>query len=317
MTGARQHNLQNIDVAIPHAALTVVTGPSGSGKSSLAFDTLYAEGQRRYVESLSAYARQFLEQMPKPDVDRIEGLPPTIAIEQRLGTPGPRSTVATSTEIHDYLRVLFARAGTPECWICGHPIRRQSTAEIVDAVLAWPEGTRIMVLAPMVHRQRGNHAELLDHLLHEGFVRARIDGEVRLLEEVEGLAPGRAHSIDVVVDRLVVRPGGRDRLADSLETATRLSGGRVIVACREGENDWRDAPFSTALVCPRHPEATIGELSPQLFSFNAPQGACETCNGLGVTLELDPDLIVPDPNRSLEAGAIAPWCGQGRKLKAP
>ena len=314
--GARQHNLQNIDVEFPRGVLTVLTGPSGSGKSSLAFDTVYAEGQRRYVESLSAYARQFLEQLPKPDVDRIEGLPPTVAIEQRVNTAGPRSTVATTTEIHDYLRVLFARVGEPRCWVCDRPITKQSTAQMVDAVLSAPEGQRVMVLSPLIHEQRGGHQKLLERVLREGFVRARIDGQVLMIEDAEPLSPTRKHDIDMVVDRLVVKPGIAQRLADSIETAARLSGGRVIIAAQTDEGAWSDTAYSAALACPVHAEVKLDHPTPPLFSFNAPQGACEHCNGLGIRLELDPELIVPNPQVSLADGAIAAWRRQGRRLNA-
>src|SRR3990172_1371182 len=238
--GARQHNLKNIDVYAPRGALTVVTGLSGSGKSSLAFDTIYAEGQRRYVESLSPFARQFLEQMQKPDVDRIEGLSPTIAIEQRSTGAGPRSTVATSTEIHDFLRVLFARAGQPRCWICDRAIVRQSTAQIVDAVLAGPAGQRILVLSPLIVEQRGQHKAILERMAKEGFVRARIDGQVVMLEEAETLEANRRHTIEVVVDRLPIKPEIVQRLARSEELATRLSGGRGIISA-ELESGTRSA----------------------------------------------------------------------------
>ena len=228
IVGAKQHNLKSINVSIPRGAFTVITGPSGSGKSSLAFDTIYAEGQRRYVESLSAYARQFLEQMPKPDVDRMEGLPPTIAIEQRLGLPGPRSSVGTTTEIHDYLRVLFARMGEPRCWRCDRPIVKQSIASMVDAILTEPEGRRVIILAPLVRGQRGAHKAILARIIKEGFVRARIDGTVIPLEELQALSGKSRHTIEVIVDRLVVKPGIETRLADSLETAAQLSGGQVL-----------------------------------------------------------------------------------------
>ena len=268
--GARQHNLKNIDVEIPRGSLTVITGLSGSGKSSLAFDTIYAEGQRRYVESLSAYARQFLEQMQKPDVDRIEGLSPTIAIEQRATVSSPRSIVATTTEIYDYLRVLFARAGEPRCWKCNRPIVRQSTAQVVDAVLAGPQEQRIMVLAPLVQDQRGKHKTILERIAKEGFVRARVDSAVTLLEDLEPLAPNRKHSIEVVVDRLTIKPGIAQRLADSVELATNLSGGRVIVTAEISPGKWSDERYSAALGCPAHPDVRLDELSPQLFSFNSP-----------------------------------------------
>jgi len=312
--GARQHNLKSVDVEVPRGALTVITGLSGSGKSSLAFDTIYAEGQRRYVESLSTYARQFLEQLQKPDVDRIEGLPPTIAIEQRAAASSPRSTVATTTEIHDFLRVLFARAGQPRCWKCDRPIGRQSTAQVVDAVLSDPEGQRIMVLAPLVQGQRGAQKTLLERIVKEGFVRARIDGEVVLLEDVDALSPNRKHTIDVVVDRLVVRSTIAQRLADSVEIATRLSGGRVVIAAKDDSGKFKDSAYSAALSCPVHADVRLDHLSPQLFSFNSPHGACELCNGLGTTLEFDPELIIPDPNLSLRDGAIAAWRRQGKRL---
>ncbi len=314
--GARQHNLKNIDVHAPRGALTVITGISGSGKSSLAFDTIYAEGQRRYVESLSPFARQFLEQMQKPDVDRIEGLSPTIAIEQRSTGAGPRSTVATATEIHDFLRVLFARAGQPRCWICDQPIVRQSTAQMVDAVLGGPSGQRILVLSPLVVAQRGQHKAILERMAREGFVRARIDGQVVMLEEAEPLEANRRHTIEVIVDRLAIKPEITQRLADSIELATRLSGGRVIISAEVEPDSWSDQAYSAALACPVHAEVRIHELSPQLFSFNSPHGACEVCHGLGTALEFDPELVVPDPGLSLADGAIAAWRQQGRRLNA-
>ena len=314
--GARQHNLKNIDVYAPRGALTVVTGLSGSGKSSLAFDTIYAEGQRKYVESLSPYARQFLEQMQKPDVDRIEGLSPTIAIEQRSTSAGPRSTVATATDVHDFLRVLFARVGQPRCWICDRPIVRQSTSQMVDAVLAGPAGQRILVLSPLIVEQRGQHKAILERMAKEGFVRARIDGQVVMLEEAEPLAPNRRHTIEVVVDRLTIKPEIVQRLADSIELAARLSGGRVIISAEVEAGSWSDQAYSAALACPVHAEVRLHELSPQLFSFNSPQGACEVCHGLGTALEFDPELVVPEPALSLNDGAIAAWRHQGRRLNA-
>ena len=314
--GARQHCLKGINVKIPRGALTVITGPSGSGKSSLAFDTIYAEGQRRYVESLSVNARQFLEQMQKPDVERIDGLPPTIAIEQRISTANPRSTVATSTEIHDFLRVLFARVGEPRCWKCDRPIVRQSTAQVVDAVLSGPPQQRIMVLAPLIHEQRGAHKLLLERIVREGFVRARIDGVVALLEDHKQPSPNKKHSIDVVVDRLTIKPEIATRLADSVEIATTLSGGRVIISANVAADKWSDEAYSAALACPDHADVRIDELAPQLFSFNAPSGACDRCNGLGTTLEFDRELIVPDPSLSLRAGAIAAWRRSGQGANA-
>lgn len=313
VVGARQHNLKNINVTIPRGKMTVITGVSGSGKSSLAFDTIFAEGQRKYVESLSTYARQFLEQMQKPDVDRIEGLSPTIAIEQRTGAPNPRSTVATTTELHDFFRVLFARVGVPTCWICGTTIARQSVSDIVDAVMRQPEGTRIMLLAPLIDRQRGHHEPILHRLLKEGFVRARIDGVVTPLEDVEPPAPQKAHSIDAVVDRLIVKPGIEQRLSESVETAVTLARGRVTLAC-ERDGTWHDEAFTTILACPHHADVRIETIGPHLFSFNAPQGACEACHGLGIATTFDEELIVPDRAQSLAGGAIAAWRRQGQKL---
>ena len=313
VVGARQHNLKGVTVEIPRGALTVITGLSGSGKSSLAFDTIFAEGQRKYVESLSAYARQFLEQMPKPDVERIEGLCPTIAIEQRPPTASPRSTVATTTETYDYLRVLYARLGEPTCWRCGRPIGRQSVAQIVDEVLARPEGQRVLILAPLVRDERGAHRELLERIRREGFVRARVDGEVQLLDDLPPLRAQAKHSIDVVVDRLAVKAGLQQRLADSVETATRLAKGRVIIATPTKAGDYHDHACSTVLACPDHPDVRLAELSPQLLSFNSPHGACPACHGLGITTEFDEELIVPDPERSLERGALAPWRQPGRR----
>ncbi len=313
VVGARQHNLKNVHVDLPRGAMTVITGMSGSGKSSLAFDTLYAEGQRRYVESLSAYARQFLEQMPKPNVERIVGLCPTIAIEQRSSSPGPRSTVATSTEIHDFLRVLFARVGVPRCWRCDKPIVRQSTSQMVETVLTGALDQRIMVLAPLVLDQRGAHKSILERITKEGFVRARIDGDVLAIEDVGELKPTRKHTIEVVVDRLKISPGIRQRLADSIELATRLAGGRIIIAL-ENDGVWTDERFSASLGCPDHIDVRIAELSPQLFSFNGPTGACPSCHGLGTTMQFDTELVVPDRKRSLNDGAIAPWRNQGKRL---
>ncbi len=316
VVGARQHNLKNITVCIRRGTLTAITGPSGSGKSSLAFDTIYAEGQRRYVESLSAYARQFLEQSQKPEVDRIEGLSPTIAIEQRGGGVSPRSTVATSTEIHDFLRVLFARAGEPRCWKCDRPVVRQSTSQVVDAVLTGPRGQRIMVLAPLVSQQRGQHKALMDRIVREGFVRARIDTKVILLENLEPLPANRKHTIEVVVDRLTIKPEVATRLADSVELATRVSGGRVVITAEVTPERWSDQVYSAALACPIHADVRLDDLSPQLFSFNAPQGACESCHGLGTTLEFDPELIVPDSNLSLNEGAVTAWRHHGQRMNA-
>ncbi len=316
VVGASEHNLKNVTVEIPRGLLTVITGPSGSGKSSLAFDTIYAEGQRRYIESLSTHARQFLVQMPKPEVERIEGLPPTIAIEQRAGAVSPRSTVATTTEIHDFLRVLFAKVGSPRCWECGRPIVRQSTAQIVDLVLRGPPGQRILLLAPLIFEQRGAHRAILERVLKEGFVRARIDGEIVLIENAPALAANRKHTIEVVVDRLTISPGIAQRLADGIELATRFSSGRVVISAEVAPGRWSDECYSAALACPMHPEVRIQHLSPQLFSFNSPHGACEACSGLGVRLEFDPELVVPDRNLSLRDGAVMAWRHQGRRLNS-
>jgi excinuclease ABC subunit A len=333
--GAKEHNLQSIDVRIPRDKLVVVTGLSGSGKSSLAFDTIYAEGQRKYVESLSAYARQFLEQLAKPDVEHIEGLPPTVAIEQRSGQANPRSTVATITEIYDYLRLLFARVGEPHCWICGRPITSQTVTQMVDAIYELPEGTRFMVLAPVVRGQKGKHAELLRHIQREGYVRARIDGEVHDLKDPPELHKNRKHHVDVVVDRLVLKDAARIRLSDSIETALGLAGGLVRICYEPKEPDeagsdsddrparkptprdlpgWKDWLFSATYACPEHPQANLEELSPRMFSFNSPYGACEECDGLGTILEFDPDLIVPDPSLSLVQGAVDAWRRGGKRM---
>jgi len=314
--GAREHNLKNIDIDIPRDRLVVITGLSGSGKSSLAFDTIYAEGQRKYVESLSAYARQFLEQLQKPDVDEIEGLPPTIAIEQRSASSNPRSIVATTTEIYDYLRVLFARAGTPHCWECGREIRSQSATQIVDAIMALPQGLRIMILAPLVRGQKGEHREVLAGICKQGYVRARIDGEIVDLTAaaLPALQKTRNHTIEAVVDRLVLKPEIRSRLADSVETACRLSGGLVLLSSQEDGGAWTDRIFSEKFACPEHPHVSLGELEPRIFSFNSPHGACPECHGLGTMLEFDPELIVPDESLSLENGAVEAWRGHGKRM---
>jgi len=325
--GAKEHNLQNIDVRIPRDKLVVVTGLSGSGKSSLAFDTIYAEGQRKYVESLSAYARQFLEQLSKPDVEHIEGLPPTVAIEQRGGGANPRSTVATTTEIYDYLRLLFARVGEPHCWICGRAITSQTVAQMVDAIFTLPEGTRFMILAPIVRGQKGQHLEALRHVRREGFVRVRIDGEIYDLKNVPELNRYKKHSIEVVVDRLILKDSVRIRLSDSLETALELAGGIVLITFEDPakpddsgdpagtqNGHWRDRVFSATYACPGHPEANLPELSPRMFSFNSPYGACDSCDGLGTILEFDPELIVPDPSLALCQGAVDAWRHGGKRM---
>lgn len=302
--GARAHNLKNIDVVIPRDKLVVITGLSGSGKSSLAFDTIYAEGQRRYVESLSAYARQFLGQMDKPDVDSIDGLSPAISIDQKTTSRNPRSTVGTVTEIYDYLRLLFARAGRPHCPNCHVPIASQTVEQMVDHVLTQPEGTRIQVLAPIVRGRKGEHQKVLDDVRKNGYVRVRVNGETRDLAEEIKLEKNKKHSIDVVIDRIVIKTEVASRLADSLETALGLAGGIVVVEIIHGE----EFLFSQNLACPTC-GFSVEELAPRMFSFNSPFGACPSCSGLGVHMEIDEDLMIPDTQLSLEAGAIAPWAG--------
>ncbi len=301
--GAREHNLKNITVTIPRNSFTVISGLSGSGKSSLAFDTLYSEGQRRYVESLSAYARQFLGLMEKPDVDSIEGLSPAISIEQKTTGHNPRSTVGTITEINDYLRLLFARVGTPTCYKCGKVISRQTIQEICDRIMALPQKTRFHVLSPVVSGRKGEYRELLDKLASDGFVRIRLDGVVYTLDEDIRLEKNRKHTIEVVIDRLINNSGIRKRLTDSLETALKLStNGTVKISCVDGE----ELIFSELLACPTC-GISYDELSPRMFSFNSPFGACRECNGLGYLMEMDPDLVVPDPSQSVLDGAIVPW----------
>ncbi len=308
--GARTHNLQNVDLALPRDRLIVFTGLSGSGKSSLAFDTLYAEGQRRYVESLSAYARQFLSMMEKPDVDHIEGLSPAISIEQKTTSHNPRSTVGTITEIYDYLRLLYARVGTPHCPTHHIPLEAQTISQMVDQILALPEGSRLMLLAPVVRERKGEHVQLLESLRAQGYVRARIDGEIVELDDTPPLKPRQKHTIEVVVDRFKVRPDLRLRLAESLETALRLADGLASLA-------WMDEPqrapllFSARYSCPECGYA-LDELEPRLFSFNNPAGACEECDGLGTIQRFDPERVVVDPARSLAEGAIRGWDRRNR-----
>jgi excinuclease ABC subunit A len=311
VTGAREHNLKGIDVTLPRDALVVLTGLSGSGKSSLAFDTIYAEGQRRYVESLSAYARQFLGQMDKPDVDSIEGLSPAISIDQKTTSRNPRSTVGTVTEIYDYLRLLWARIGHPHCHICGKPIQGQSAEQIIDQVMELPEGERFMVLAPIVRGRKGEYGKLFQELRGEGFQRVEVDGELRMLEEDIVLDKKYKHDISVVVDRLVMRGEVRKRLADSIETAVALADGMVEVETvpREpGSHPPVRKLYSEKFACIDH-GPVIPELEPRIFSFNSPHGACERCTGLGSQMEIDPELVVPDPSLSVGEGAIAPWAG--------
>jgi excinuclease ABC subunit A len=301
--GAREHNLKNIDVAIPREQLTVITGLSGSGKSSLAFDTIYAEGQRRYVESLSSYARQFLELMGKPDVDSIEGLSPAISIEQKTTSKNPRSTVGTVTEIHDYMRLLWARAGVPYSPATGLPIEAQSVSQMVDRVMAMPEGAKLLLLAPVIRDRKGEYRKELADLQRRGFTRAKVDGVVYEIDQVPPLKKNLKHEIEAVVDRIVVRPGIEKRLADSFETALGLSDGIVYA---EGADDGARTVFSSRFACPVS-GFTIEEIEPRLFSFNSPHGACPVCDGLGAETFFDPHLVVPDEQRALGDSAIMPW----------
>ncbi len=307
--GAREHNLRNVDLDLPRDKLIVFTGLSGSGKSSLAFDTIFAEGQRRYVESLSAYARQFLGQMDKPDVDFIEGLSPAVSIDQKSTNRNPRSTVGTITEVYDYLRLLFARAGTQHCPVCGERVTAQTPQQIVDRLLELPEGTRYQVLAPVVRGRKGEYAELFTELQAKGFARARVDGEVVQLTQPPTLEKKLKHSIEVVVDRLVSREGVQRRLTDSVETALGLAGGLLVVEMVDADADdpERERRFSEHRACPNDHQLTLEEIEPRTFSFNAPYGACPECTGLGSRLEVDPDLVVPDEDLSLAEGAVAPW----------
>ena len=300
--GAREHNLKDITVRLPRNALICVTGLSGSGKSSLAFDTIYAEGQRRYVESLSAYARQFLQMMEKPDVDSIDGLSPAISIDQKTTSRNPRSTVGTVTEIYDYLRLLYARVGRPHCPICGRPIAGQNVQAIVDQVLRLPEGTKFTVNAPVVRDRKGEYKDLLEHLRNEGFTRVKVDGEQRLLDDEIELDKKFKHTIEVVVDRLAIKPDLRHRLTDSVETALALADRLVAIDIVDGET----MTFSERFACPEH-GVGLPELQPRIFSFNSPHGACPRCMGLGSQQRIDPDLLVPDPTVSVGEGALVPW----------
>ncbi len=332
--GAKEHNLKDIDVTIPRDRLVVMTGLSGSGKSSLAFDTIFAEGQRKYMESLSAYARQFLDQLKKPDVEEIEGIPPTIAIEQRSAAHNPRSTVATTTEIYDYLRLLYARCGTPYSWAVtkakkdgtplarsGRRIEASSATQIVDAVMGFGEGTRLMILAPVVRGKKGFHKDVLEEFFGQGWGRARVNGEVVDLREVlkEGaenplnLHRYKKHTVEAVVDRVVIKEDARQRLAESIEAALRLGDGGVVVSVNDADDKdtWADHTYSEKFADPDHPEVSLEELSPRVFSFNSPFGACPTCHGLGAILEFDEELVVPDYDRTLAKGGIAPWKKNG------
>jgi len=306
--GAKEHNLKNINLKLPRNKLIVITGLSGSGKSSLAFDTIYAEGQRRYVESLSAYARQFLEQLQKPNVEHIEGLSPAIAIEQRTAGGNPRSTVATQTEIYDYLRLLFARIGKVLCYQCGQPIERQSSQEIIERIMKLPQGTDIQILAPLVRGRKGEYKDIFSSIQKAGFVRARVDGEVYELPAKIKLQKYKIHNIEVVVDRLKITPTVKNRLTDSVETALKVGKGVVIVS---QANRQIDLVFSEQYACAKC-GTSYAEVEPRIFSFNSPYGACPECNGLGTKLEFDPDLVIPDKNKSINTGAIEPWKRGGR-----
>jgi excinuclease ABC subunit A len=307
--GAREHNLKNVDVDLPRDQLVVITGLSGSGKSSLAFDTIYAEGQRRYVESLSAYARQFLELMQKPDVDSIDGLSPAISIEQKTTSKNPRSTVGTVTEIYDYMRLLWARVGIPYSPATGLPIESQTVSQMVDRILEMPEGTRLLLLAPFVRGRKGEYKKEIQDLRKRGFQRVRVDGEMHEIDSVPALNKKLKHDIEVVVDRIVVREGLGTRLADSLETALTLADGIVFV---ENADTHEQTVFSQKFACPVS-GFTIPEIEPRLFSFNNPFGACPACDGLGSKIYFDPMLVVPDERLSLAKGAVAPWAGSSSK----
>src|SRR5207249_3105008 len=306
--GAREHNLKDVTVRLPRNALVCITGLSGSGKSSLAFDTIYAEGQRRYVESLSAYARQFLQMMEKPDVDSIDGLSPAISIDQKTTSRNPRSTVGTVTEIYDYLRLLYARIGHPHCPICGKPVAGQSIEAIVDQVLRLPEGTKFTVNAPVVRDRKGEYKDVFEELRADGFTRVKVDGDVRMLEEEIVLDKKFKHTIEVVVDRLVMKADLRTRLWQSIETAVALAEGLVVIDRLHSAD--AGMTFSERFACPDH-GVSLAELQPRIFSFNSPHGACPRCTGLGAQQEIDPDLLVPDPTLSIGEGALVPWSTGG------
>jgi excinuclease ABC subunit A len=302
--GARAHNLKNIDVEIPRDKLVVITGLSGSGKSSLAFDTIYAEGQRRYVESLSSYARQFLGQMDKPDVDYIEGLSPAISIDQKTTNRNPRSTVGTVTEIYDYLRLLFARVGVVHCPKCGKPISSQSAQQMVEKIMTLPEGSKIQLLAPLIKGRKGEHLKVFENIKKEGYVRVRVDGETQLLEEEIKLEKNKKHTIEIIVDRLIVRDGITSRLADSVEAALLIGEGTIIVATVDG-----DLLMSEQFACPDC-DISVAEIAPRSFSFNSPYGACPTCHGIGYKMEVSEELVIPNSELTLKEGAVLPFAGE-------
>ena len=301
--GAKIHNLKNINLQIPKNKLIVITGVSGSGKSSLAFDTIYAEGQRRYVESLSSYARQFLEQFQKPDVESIEGLSPAIAIEQRTAGGSPRSIVATQTEIYDYLRLFFARVGKPYCHKCGRPITKETSSQIIEKILSFPKGHRIFILSPVVRGKKGTYQALFNRFLREGFRRMRVDKKIYDLDEEIKIDRYKLHNIEIVIDRVILSTTSKERITNSVETALKYGEGLLLIY---DENENNEYLFNTKFSCP-HCGIYLPELEPRMFSFNSPYGACPSCNGLGTLLEFDPDLVIPDKKRSLREGAIEPW----------
>jgi excinuclease ABC subunit A len=304
--GAREHNLKNVSIELPRESLIVFTGLSGSGKSSLAFDTIFAEGQRRYVESLSAYARQFLGQMDKPDVDFIEGLSPAVSIDQKSTNRNPRSTVGTITEVYDYLRLLFARAGRPHCPKCSKAVSRQSPQQIVDQILTMPATTKFQVLAPVIRERKGEFVDLFSELVTQGYSRARVDGETISLSEPPKLKKQEKHTIEVVVDRLTAKAESKSRLTDSIETALRLASGIVLLDFVDSKGAEKERTFSEHLAC-HDCNLSFEELEPRSFSFNSPFGACAECSGIGTKLEVDEELVIPDDNLSINDGAIAPW----------
>jgi len=302
--GARVHNLKNIDVTIPRDKLVVLTGLSGSGKSSLAFDTVYAEGHRRFVESLSSYARMFLGQMDKPDIDSIEGLSPAISIDQKTTSKNPRSTVGTVTEIYDYLRLLYARLGVPHCPVCGKEIRQQTTDQIIDRIMSLPEGTRFMLLSPVVRGKKGRHDKVFEQAKKSGFVRVRCDGSIYDLSEIFELDKNQRHTVEIVIDRLVIKDDIRSRLNDSVETALRESGGTLTVVTVPRDGEGEEINFSTNYACEEH-GISFGELEPRMFSFNNPYGACSHCSGIGIMRRISKEKIMPDMSLSLLEGGIA------------